>query len=135
MRLHESNSINSDPGRNLGFHGFRMKKAKQQQDGTVEEIMEIRNTQFISYGRLHPLSERSNVEAGTKKAKISEVEDRMMRKISDIFYASGRELNRVKGQVGLYAAHFRSGQKEQKEFLKFYSDKEVITSHSQTGFV
>ena len=30
-------------------------------------------------------------------------------------------------QVELYVAHFTSGQAEQNEFLKFYSDKEVIT--------
>ena len=97
--------------------------------------MKERNNQFISNGNLLPLSERANVEARTKKSKISEVEVRMKKKIASIFYATGKTLRQVKDQVGLYVAHFRSGQDEQTEFLKFYSNNEVFTVHSHLGVV
>ena len=97
--------------------------------------MKERNTQFISNGSLLPLSERAQVEARTKKLKISEVQFRMMKKISSIFYATGKSLRQVKDQVGLYVAHFRSGQDEQTEFLKFYSDNEVFTFSPQSSWV
>ena len=124
------NSVKSDPGRNLAFHGFKMKKAKQQQDLTVENIMEQKKTQFIINGSLLPLSQKSKVEAETKKSKISEVEARMKKRIIRIFFASGKSLKKVADQVGLYLAHFRSGLEEQTEFLKFYSDNEVFTDHT-----
>ena len=121
------NPIVSDPGRNLSYHGFKMKKAEQKQGLKMKDIKEKKESQFISNGKLVPLSKRSEVEAGTKKLKISEVEVRMKRQIVRIFAARGMErVLREKDRVGRYLEHLKSGQEEQTKFLKFYSDKEVF---------
>ena len=121
------NPIISDPGRNLSYCGFKMKKAEQQQGLKMKDIMEQKESQFISNGKLLPLSERSVVEAGTKKLKISEVEVRMKRQIVRIFAGRGMErVLREKDRVGRYLEHLKSAQEEQTKFLKFYSDKEVL---------
>ena len=121
--------ITSDPGRNLSFGGFKLKKAEQQQHKKVEEILEERNTQFISNGSLHPLSERTEVEARIKKVKISEVRDRMKTRIVQILFEEGvraRKLSKpVEEQFRLYFAHLKKGLEEQTEFLKFYSNQQV----------
>ena len=126
------NLIPTDPGRNLSFQGFKMQKAKQQQGMNMEDIKEERYKRFIDHGVLLPLSELSEVEARTKKLKISEVEVRKKKNIISIFCASEKELVRVKDQVGLFVAHLRSGCDEEKEFLKVYN--QVITSHNHLGF-
>ena len=132
------NPITSDPGLNLSFQGFKMKKAKQQQLKKVEDILEERNTQFISNGSLHPLPERSQVEARIKKLKISEIKERMMGRIVRILFARGLRagnLCQTEGQLRLYFAHLKKGLEEQREFLKFYSNNQVFTCDNYAGFV
>ena len=101
-------SKKSDPTRNLSFHGFKRRNGIQSRDISSEE--------------------RSHV--GVKNVKVTRLEEIVKKKMMNLFAEDHSRLPRQKEeQLKFYLGHVKKGQKEQLEFLKFYSSNKVSVAY------
>ena len=117
------NSVTSDPTRCLDFHGSAELLASSR-----EEIKEKTKTHFITKGKFVPVTKESELEAKTKKVKISKLEPTVRRTMKSIF-VQGHSNSDKQEQLRLYVGHVKKGLEEQTNFLRFYAPNQVCSSY------